>query len=246
MVTTPRSIKEPAVRSMTGRTVAITAVAVLLGGGVLYKGFHKPAKLSTNANGTTQTIAPKSPTTVKGAPTTTVTTVAGGVATTAPPIVATTLPVNASVALLVANGAEKAGIAGRVGTILQTKGYSGVLSPATNATAVSSTSAVYFTAGNDRLAGLVGKDLKIAAVTAMPPTAPVKELRSAGILVVLGTDFDEAAIPKDNALKGTAAAATPGVTAATVATVAPVPTAVTTPAKATTAVAKATTTTVKK
>lgn len=241
MAMPPRPQKEAAPRSMTGRTIAITLVALVLGGYVLNKGFHKPAKISTGSSGVTITVAPngtaKPTTTVKGA-----TTIAGGApATTAAPIVApTTAPVNASVALLVANGAEKAGIAGRVSAVLQSKGYTGVMAPPTNTLAVVSTSTVYFTAGNDRLAAVVAKDLKIATVTAMPPTAPVKELRNAGILVSLGTDFDEAAVPKDSVLKGTPAAPAPAITAATAATVPAVSTAVTTPA------VKAVTTTVKK
>lgn len=239
MAMPPRPQKEAAPRSMTGRTIAITLVALVLGGYVLNKGFHKPAKISTGSSGAAVTVAPggsaKPTTTVKGA----VTTAAPGAVTTTATIVApTTAPVNASVALLVANGAEKAGIAGRVSAVLQTKGYTGVMAPPTNTLAVVSTSTVYFTAGNDRLAAVVAKDLKIATVAAMPPTAPVKELRNAGILVSLGTDFDEAAIPKDNALKGTAGAAAPAVTAATVATVPAVSTAVTTPAKAVTTTVK--------
>lgn len=241
MAMPPRPQKEAAPRSMTGRTIAITLVALVLGGYVLNKGFHKPAKISTGTAAPTATVAPggaaKPTSTIKGA----TTAASGASVTTAPVIVApTTVPVNASVALLVANGAEKAGIAGRVSAVLQTKGYTGVMAPPTNTLAVVSTSTVYFTAGNDRVAAVVAKDLKIATVTAMPPTAPVKELRNAGVLVALGTDFDENAVPKDNALKGTTGVAAPAVTAATVATVPAVSTAITTPA------VKAVTTTVKK
>jgi hypothetical protein len=243
MAMPPRVQKETASRPMTGRTVGVAVAALLLGGAVLKFGLDKPAKVTTDGNSSASVAPSKGSTTIKGGATTT-TTAAGGVSTTAAPIVATPAPVNSAVDILVANGAEIQGIAGEVGASLQSKGYR-VLSPATNALTTASASTVYFSAGNGPLAKFVATDLGIAtAPVAMPPTLPVKEIRTAGILVLLGTDFKKANIPTANALKGTAGAAAPAVTAATPATVAAPATAVTSPN--TTAKAAVTTTTVKK
>ena len=199
MATPPRSqSREPAARSMSSRTLAVTAVVLALGGFIVYKGLGKPSQLKVG--GTTETTA-------KAGTKTTPTTLAPGAtpATTAPSIVATAAPViNAKVDVLVANAAEIQGIAGEVSTALTKKGYK-VLLPATNASPVDA-SAVYFNAGNDKLAAIVAKDLGIATVAAMPPTPPVKELRSAQVLVMLGKSFKKAEIPAENALAATGGA----------------------------------------
>ena len=162
MASSPRStVREPAARSMSSRTLAVTGAVLLLGGFVVYKGISKPTALASTGAGTPSvTTAPKG----------TVTTTATGSSTTAAAIIApTTVPVNAKVDVYVANGAEIAGIAGRVSTALQKKGYQLRLPP-TNATP-GEASTVFYVAGNERLAALVAKDLNIATVTAMFFTA---------------------------------------------------------------------------
>jgi LytR cell envelope-related transcriptional attenuator len=210
MATPPRSQqRDSGSRSMSSRTVAVTVAVLALGGYVVYKGLNKPNTLSTDGSSVT-TSKPGKP----GA-TTVATTVAGG-ATTAPPLVATTAstPVNAKIDVVVANGAEIQGIAAEISTVLQKKGYQ--LGKATNATPVEA-SAVYFTAGNDKLGALVAKDLNIPTVGALTTTPPgVANLGSAGVLVVLGKTFKKADVPKESALQPGAPAA-PGITAATAA-----------------------------
>jgi LytR cell envelope-related transcriptional attenuator len=236
MAMPPRAQKETASRPMTGRTVGVAVAALLLGGLVLKFGLDKPGKVTTAASNAPVVTA-------KGATATTTTTAVGGATTTAAPIVATSPPVNSAVDILVANGAEIQGIAGEVGASLQTKGYRVIT--ATNALTTASASTVYFTAGNGPLAKLVATDLGIAsAPAAMPPTLPVKEIRTAGILVLLGTDFKKAGIPTANALKNLPGSAS-AVTAATAATVASPSTAVTAP-NTTAKAGAATTTTAKK
>jgi LytR cell envelope-related transcriptional attenuator len=228
MATPPRSQpKDSAARSMSSRTVAVTAVVLALGGFVVYKGLSKPNTLSTNgAVVTTTKLKP-------GATTAPATTVAG--ATTTPPLVATTasVQVNAKIDVLVANAAEIQGIAADMSAVLQKKGY--LLAKPTNATPVDA-SAIYFTTGNDKLAALVGKDLNIGAVTALTTTPPgLKDVGTAGVIVVLGKSFKKADVPPASALQaaGVTPNAAPAITAATVApaaTTAKPATAVTTPA----------------
>jgi LytR cell envelope-related transcriptional attenuator len=194
---------------MSSRTVAVTVAVLALGGYVVYKGLNKPNTLSTDGS-SVSTSKPK-----PGA-STVATTVAG--ATTAPAIVATPAPpaVNAKIDVVVANAAEIQGIAAEISTVLQKKGYQ--LGKATNATPVEA-SAVYFTAGNDKLAALVAKDLnipadKVGALTTTPPG--VANLGSAGVLVLLGKTFKKTDVPKESALQPGAPVA-PGITAATAA-----------------------------
>ncbi len=209
MATPPRSQpKDSAVRSMSSRTVAVTAAVLALGGFVVYKGLSKPDTLSTNGT---------SVTTSKGKPgaTTVASTVAG--ATTLPPIVATTaqVAINAKVDVLVANAAEIQGIAGEMSTALQKKGYQ--LAKPTNATPVD-TSTIYFTPGNDKLAALVSKDLNIPTVAALSTTPPgLKELGSAAIVVVIGKNFKKTDVPPASALQAAGGAPATGITAATAA-----------------------------
>jgi hypothetical protein len=212
MATPPRSQpKDSAARSMSSRTVAVTAVVLALGSYVVYKGLSKPPTISTN--GTTVTTSKPGATTVA-------TTAAPG-ATTAPPLVATTVAVsfNAKVDVLVVNAAEIQGIAGEMSTVLQKKGYQ--LAKPGNATPVDA-SAVYFTSGNDKLAGLVAKDLNVPAPTALVTTPPgLKDPGSAGVIVVIGKTFKKTDVPPANALQAAggapAAAPAPAITAATAA-----------------------------
>ena len=213
MATPPRSqSRDSAARSMSSRTVAVTAAVLALGGFVVYKGLSKPDTLSTNGT---------SVTTSKGKPG--VTTVASAVAgaTTVAPIVATTasVAINAKVDVLVANAAEIQGIAGEMSTALQKKGYQ--LAKPTNATPVD-TSSIYFTPGNDKLAALVSKDLNIPTVAALGTTPPgLKDLGSAAVVVIIGRNFKKTDVPPASALQAAggapAAAPAPAITAATVA-----------------------------
>jgi hypothetical protein len=171
------------------RMVVIAVAALGLGAVVLAKGLPKTSgpKVSTTpgvsaAPGVSTTKAPKpgAPTTAPAAP-----------QTTAPP--PTTAPPLANTKVIVANGAGIDGIAGRVSTKLKEKGYTTV--DATNAAAVGP-SAVYYVAGSDAVAAKVATDLGIASPTPMPAAKPVADLKGASILVVLGSTFNEAAIPK--------------------------------------------------
>jgi LytR cell envelope-related transcriptional attenuator len=194
---------------MSSRTVAVTVAVLALGGYVVYKGLSKPDTLSTNGS-TVTTSKPGKP----GA-TTVPTTVAG--ATTAAPIVVTTaqVPINAKVDVLVANAAEIQGIAGEMSTVLQKKGYQ--LAKPTNATPVD-TSSIYFTPGNDKLAGLVSKDLNIPTVAALGTTPPgLKDLGSAAVIVIIGKNFKKTDVPPASALQAAGGAPAPAITAATAA-----------------------------
>jgi hypothetical protein len=214
MATPPRSQpKDSGARSMSSRTVAVTAAVLALGGFVVYKGLSKPETLTTNGSSVTTSKTPK--------PGVTTTAPAGAGGTTVPSLVVTTAPiaVNAKVDVLIANAAEIQGIAGEISTVLQKKGYQ--LAKATNATPVD-TSAIYFTSGNDKLAALVSKDLNIpnpAALTVTPPG--LTNLGSAGVIVVLGKNFKKADVPPASALQAAggapATAAAPAITAATAA-----------------------------
>lgn len=224
MASSPRStVREPAARSMSSRTLAVTGAVLLLGGFVVYKGISKPNALASTGTGTPSvTTAPKG----------SVTATATGSSTTAAAIIApTTVPVNAKVDVYVANGAEIAGIAGRVTAALQKKGYQLRLPP-TNATP-GEASTVFYNPGNERLAALVAKDLNIATVTAMATPSPVKDLGTAQVLVVLGRTFKETDIPATSSLQAAGGAA-PVITAATTVTTAKPASAVTTPAVVTT------------
>jgi LytR cell envelope-related transcriptional attenuator len=170
------------------RMVVIALAALALGGLVLYKALPKSSGPKTTttpgataAPGVATTKAPKGgSTTVPAAP-----------PTTAAPIT-TTINI-AATKVIVANGAGIDGIAGRVSAKLKEKGYTTV--EPTNAAAVGP-SAVYYVAGSDAVATKVATDLGIASPTPMPAAKPVADLKGASILVVLGSTFNEAAIPK--------------------------------------------------
>jgi LytR cell envelope-related transcriptional attenuator len=187
---------------MSSRTVAVTVAVLALGGYVVYKGLNKPTPLSID--GSAVTAKPGKP----GA-STVATTVAG--ATTAASIVASPAPpaINAKIEVVVANGAEIQGIAAEISTVLTKKGYQS--GKATNATPVDD-SAVYFTAGNDKLAALVAKDLNIAAdkVGALTTAPPGVKEPGTGVLVVLGKKFKKTDVPPASALQAAGGApATP-------------------------------------
>jgi hypothetical protein len=183
------------------RMVVIALAALGLGAVVLAKGLPKTSgpKVSTTpgvsaAPGTPTTKAPK-----PGATT---------VPTTAPTTIApvpTTVNITTT-KVIVANGAGIDGVAGRVSGKLKEKGYTTV--EPTNAAAVGP-SAVYYVAGSDAVAGKVATDLGIASPTPMPAAKPVADLKGASILVVIGSTFNEAAIPKSPAPAPVTVAATP-------------------------------------
>jgi hypothetical protein len=100
-----------------------------------------------------------------------------------------TMPVHAAkdVKVVVANASDAKGAGQRVSDTLKTAGYN-TLAP-TNA-AVSKDSFVYFTPGYEREAAAIAQALAFPPTTVKPlPTpAPVADLRTANILVILGSD----------------------------------------------------------
>jgi hypothetical protein len=174
------------------RMIVIAVAAVALGALVLAKGLpgSKTTKTTTSPGGSTASTKASKPGTV-----TTTTTLAGST-TAAPPT--TTINLAAS-KIIVANGAEIDGIAGKVSTKLQERGYT-TLKP-TN-TAKAAASVVYYLPGSEEIGKKVGADLAIAKVEAMPAAKPA-EIGDAKVLVVIGPEFSEASIPAKVAPKPT-------------------------------------------
>lgn len=209
-MTLPRGVRnKPAAGLATGRTILIVLAALVLGALVLKRGW---------GNDTTDTsAAPGAATTLKNGATTTAATTLAPTTTT----VALNLATNK---VMVANGAGKQGIAGRVTDKLKAKGYTVVA--ATNATVQAATSAVYYTAGvgANQVAKFTAQDLGIAPgqVLQMPAgTKPVLDVKDAQVLVVIGLDFNETTIPAANALPAAAAPAAAVTQAPAVVTAAP-------------------------
>jgi hypothetical protein len=215
---TPRAPKVNAAGN--ARTVIVAVLALALGAVVLAKGFP-------NSTGT-KAVVGAGPTTTKAAGTP-ASSSSVPVATT-PPASATTINVAAS-KVIVANGAQIDGVAGRISKNLSDKGYV-VIAP-TNTAGPASVSTVFFQPTFQGVADKVAVDLGIKSVAAMPATKPV-DIKDGVILVVLGTDFKENAVPLTSSLKPGAAAPAAGATAAAPAsgaasTTAPPAAAVTTP-----------------
>jgi LytR cell envelope-related transcriptional attenuator len=174
------------------RTVIVAVVAVALGAVVLAKGFPKSSgpKVVAGAGAGTATTKPKA-----GTPATSSTSAVPGASTVAP--TATTLNLAAS-KVIVANGAQVEGIAGKITKVLQDKGYITV-APTTTA-GPASVSTVYFQPGFQGVADKAAADLGIKTVAAMPATKPV-DIKDGVVLVVLGTDFSETKVPAGSQLK---------------------------------------------
>jgi hypothetical protein len=93
----------------------------------------------------------------------------------------------ATVKIYVANASGKAGAAGKVSTVLAGKQYP---APAVGNAATAATTMVYYTPGAAPQAQLVASslDLPSSSVAPMPAPAPVSNLGTATVLVVIGTD----------------------------------------------------------
>ncbi|MGH9301184.1 MAG: LytR C-terminal domain-containing protein [Acidimicrobiales bacterium] len=93
------------------------------------------------------------------------------------------------VKLLVANGTNTAGAAGRVSTSLKSAGYN-TLAPA-NSSAPATSSVVYYITGFHAEAASLAATLGLgnSAVVAMPAPPPVASLGAADLLVVVGPDL---------------------------------------------------------
>jgi hypothetical protein len=159
-------------------------VAVGLGALVLAKGLPGSNKVSTAPGGSTggsaTTKAPKGGTTTTTA-----------ASTTPPPTTALNV---AGTKILVANGAQVDGIAGRVTAKLKEKGYS--TEAPTNTPTPASATVVYALPGAEEVAKKVAADLGIAAApAAMPAAKPVADIKTAQVLVVIAADFKESSIP---------------------------------------------------
>lgn len=109
-------------------------------------------------------------------------------ATTVPPTTTTTIPPS-SVTVLVANGTQVNGLAGRTTTTLKADGW-GTLA-AVNATAQVTKSMVYYVAGFEQPAAAVAAALGLASGIVAPYTAgvPVATVGSAKVVVVAGPDL---------------------------------------------------------
>jgi len=155
------------------RTVGavLLAAAVLVGLLLLWKGLAQEG-------GLVETATPGQPTT-----TTTAAPVPLGEATTTTTIAPVGNP-PASVAVLVANGTGKAGVAGSNADRLKAVGYTNVDTANADTT---TTSVVYFTPNAQPDANAVAQALGIASVQPLPSSPPVT-LDGATVLVVIGTD----------------------------------------------------------
>ncbi len=109
-------------------------------------------------------------------------------ATTVPPTTTTTIPPS-SVAVLVANGTQVNGLAGRTTTTLKSAGW-GTL-PAVNATAQVSKTMVYYVAGFQQPAAAVASALGLPSDVVAPYASgvPVGTVGSAKVVVVAGPDL---------------------------------------------------------
>jgi hypothetical protein len=108
--------------------------------------------------------------------------------TTVPPTTTTTIPPS-SVTVLVANGTQVNGLAGRTTTTLKSAGW-GTL-PAVNATAQVSKTMVYYVAGFQQPAAAVASALGLPSGDVAPYTSgvPVGTIGSAKVVVVAGPDL---------------------------------------------------------
>jgi hypothetical protein len=159
-----------------GRAIALIAVAVLLGLFLLHRsgpsgsGGGGPALAS--ATSTTQ------PTTSSTAPPLSSST-SSSVAIKAPP----------NVKVLVANGSNINGLAGRLRSRLSTQGYATVGTG--NASQAATSSKIYYQPGFASEAAVMAQFLKLApsAAQPMPNPLPVKDLAGANIVVDAGPDL---------------------------------------------------------
>ena len=155
-------------RRATVAGAVLVAVAVVIGLVLLGKGFSDDGGfLSTSKKSSTASH--------------TSTTVAGHATTT------TEAVDPATVKIYVANASGKAGAAGKVSTVLAGKQYP---APAVGNAATAATTMVYYTPGAAPQAQLVATslDLPTSSVAPMPSPAPVSNLGTATVLVVIGTD----------------------------------------------------------
>ena len=181
-----------------GRGVVLLAIALLIGIVLLNATDDQPpgTDLASSANSTGSGDADR------GAATTTT-----GVTTTT---VAARPP--GEVKVLVANGSDVKGAAGKASEVLKAAQYN-ALAPG-NAVKVA-TSGVYFTAGYDREAAAVAAALQLPAELVKPvPTPAPLDIKTANVVVVLGGDH----APKfatDAAATTTTAAASSATTSTT-------------------------------
>lgn len=157
-----------------GRAIVVLVVFVAVTVALLGKVGASPAAARTTRGGrsSSSTAAASHP------PTT----------TTVPPTTTTTIPPS-SVAVLVANGTQVNGLAGRTTATLKSAGW-GTL-PAVNATAQVSKTMVYYVAGFQQPAAAVASALGLPSDVVAPYTSgvPVGTVGSAKVVVVAGPDL---------------------------------------------------------
>lgn len=154
------------------KAAVLIGVAVLIGFVFLLKGFSQEGGVvDTGASGSDRATSTTATTAASVESTTTTT------AQAKPP---------AEVAVMVANGSGKAGVAGSTASKLKSAGYTKV--DTVNANVVSKSS-VYFAPGAEGDAAAVAKALGIdAAAVAALPSPPPADPKGATVLVVIGPD----------------------------------------------------------
>ena len=174
----PHLVRHSSPRNRIG--VVIALAAVLLGPGIAYSIVHHSFVSPMVHLGSGPTVSQG-----KGAASPPVPTSA------APePPSTTTLPV-ARILVLVANGSDHAGAAGRTTSAVTGLGYQ--VAPATNATVSVPETTIYFLPGDGAEASTLGAALTnrlgaMPVVATMPPSPPVGSLAGAQLLVVLGAN----------------------------------------------------------
>jgi len=159
-----------------GRGVALLAVALLIGVVLLNKTDERPPGSDVAAGPGPAAGAGGDDGSDGGRSTTTTSTT-------------TTVPVRQpkDVKVVVANGSDVKGAAGRATDQLKPPGYN-VLAP-TNVTPAVSTTTVYYTPGYEREAVVVAAALGMPqSLVKLVPTPPPFDAKTANVLVVLGTD----------------------------------------------------------
>jgi hypothetical protein len=162
------------------KAVLLVGIAVLIGVIVLHRNAAGPVTVAAVSSTTTRfaptTTTPSPATSAPGAPSSTSATTAAA----RPP---------SSVKVLVANGTDIAGLAGRVATKLRVAGYDTLAS--TNASVKVQATSVYYAPGYQADAEAVATAIGAppGAVKAIPAQLPVGSLSGANVLVIAGPDI---------------------------------------------------------
>lgn len=119
----------------------------------------------------------------------------------------TTQPTPKPYTILVANAARASGAAKAMTTALQGKGLTVLEGTNSTLTTAQATTTIYYVEGFQAEAQALGVIMGVTAIEPMPATPPVADLGAANVLVQLGTDLANKALPTSTT-PTTAAAAT--------------------------------------